>query len=104
MLHIRPLSGTCAGAGLIPSGVGLAPPRPEAPLRPRRALRVLRRARRRDARPLHFGWRRFAGGARPRRLALRRSVLEERSEEHTSELQSRPHLVCRLLLEKKNKP
>ena len=29
------------------------------------------------------------------------SVLEKRSEEHTSELQSRPHLVCRLLLEKK---
>src|SRR5436305_11128885 len=27
-----------------------------------------------------------------------------RSEEHTSELQSRPHLVCRLLLEKKKKP
>src|SRR5690554_7377378 len=26
-----------------------------------------------------------------------------RSEEHTSELQSRPHLVCRLLLEKKKK-
>src|SRR5690554_7083907 len=26
---------------------------------------------------------------------------ELRSEEHTSELQSRPHLVCRLLLEKK---
>src|SRR3989442_3395853 len=25
-----------------------------------------------------------------------------RSEEHTSELQSRPHLVCRLLLENKN--
>src|SRR3989442_4659496 len=25
-----------------------------------------------------------------------------RSEEHTSELQSRPHIVCRLLLEKKN--
>src|SRR5690554_7520572 len=31
----------------------------------------------------------------PNRLRLR-------SEEHTSELQSRPHLVCRLLLEKKN--
>src|SRR5690554_3148466 len=34
-------------------------------------------------------------------------ILEEiarmRSEEHTSELQSRPHLVCRLLLEKKKK-
>src|SRR2546422_4446113 len=29
--------------------------------------------------------------------------LHERSEEHTSELQSRLHLVCRLLLEKKKK-
>src|SRR2546422_10913217 len=28
----------------------------------------------------------------------------QRSEEHTSELQSRLHLVCRLLLEKKKKP
>src|SRR5690554_7789458 len=28
-------------------------------------------------------------------------VFSFRSEEHTSELQSRPHLVCRLLLEKK---
>src|SRR5258708_13254251 len=28
--------------------------------------------------------------------------LEHRSEEHTSELQSPDHLVCRLLLEKKN--
>src|SRR5690554_2655923 len=33
-------------------------------------------------------------------LAVARSG-ERRSEEHTSELQSRPHLVCRLLLEKK---
>src|SRR3989442_9146928 len=29
-------------------------------------------------------------------------ALPLRSEEHTSELQSRPHLVCRLLLETKN--
>src|SRR5690625_5893627 len=29
---------------------------------------------------------------------------QRRSEEHTSELQSRGHLVCRLLLEKKNSP
>src|SRR2546422_4351404 len=29
--------------------------------------------------------------------------LDDRSEEHTSELQSRLHLVCRLLLEKKKK-
>src|SRR2546422_2238399 len=35
---------------------------------------------------------------------LRRTVtLAMRSEEHTSELQSRLHLVCRLLLEKKKK-
>src|SRR5207244_12068320 len=31
------------------------------------------------------------------------NVLPKRSEEHTSELQSPDHLVCRLLLEKKNK-
>src|SRR3989442_7482007 len=30
-----------------------------------------------------------------------RQPRRKRSEEHTSELQSRPHLVCRLLLEKK---
>src|SRR3712207_6895974 len=38
--------------------------------------------------------------------ALERKVLQtRRSEEHTSELQSRQYLVCRLLLEKKkNKP
>src|SRR2546429_5975506 len=30
------------------------------------------------------------------------AALDRRSEEHTSELQSRLHLVCRLLLEKKN--
>src|SRR2546422_6325743 len=31
----------------------------------------------------------------------RRANVSDRSEEHTSELQSRLHLVCRLLLEKK---
>src|SRR6266498_4409101 len=35
--------------------------------------------------------------------ALRTWPDQGRSEEHTSELQSRPHLVCRLLLEKKKK-
>src|SRR3989442_11334051 len=54
----------------------------------------------------------FAGGAahvgHPSRAAARyilhgRRVSNVRSEEHTSELQSRPHLVCRLLLEKKKK-
>src|SRR5207302_7335318 len=33
----------------------------------------------------------------------RRAAAAERSEEHTSELQSRENLVCRLLLEKKKK-
>src|SRR3712207_7978633 len=33
----------------------------------------------------------------------RRQVVHVRSEEHTSELQSRQYLVCRLLLEKKKK-
>src|SRR6266699_6476420 len=43
----------------------------------------------------HLSLRRaHAGGVRGRQRA-------RRSEEHTSELQSRPHLVCRLLLEKK---
>src|SRR3989442_5953119 len=39
------------------------------------------------------------------RADLSPPLLEDpgRSEEHTSELQSRPHLVCRLLLEKKKK-
>src|SRR2546429_4378663 len=40
----------------------------------------------------------------PKLTASRRlGVFPRRSEEHTSELQSRLHLVCRLLLEKKNK-
>src|SRR3989442_9993807 len=39
----------------------------------------------------------------PRRHLETGQVGDGRSEEHTSELQSRPHLVCRLLLEKKKK-
>src|SRR5690625_6590261 len=44
-------------------------------------------------------------GGRGHRLVLRRSgtMVTKRSEEHTSELQSRGHLVCRPLLEKKKK-
>src|SRR5687768_18049378 len=37
------------------------------------------------------------------RIAMERPLFGVRSEEHTSELQSRLHLVCRLLLEKKKK-
>src|SRR2546422_7433310 len=44
-----------------------------------------------------------AGQAERERDADERPPLRGRSEEHTSELQSRLHLVCRLLLEKKKK-
>src|SRR4051794_41707828 len=40
----------------------------------------------------------------PDRVVETRSPANGRSEEHTSELQSPVHLVCRLLLEKKKKP
>src|SRR2546429_3566932 len=40
---------------------------------------------------------------RPAHGRAERGVAGVRSEEHTSELQSRLHLVCRLLLEKKKK-
>src|SRR2546422_2458368 len=43
------------------------------------------------------------GGAVRREGPLQRGRVLPRSEEHTSELQSRLHLVCRLLLEKKKK-
>src|SRR3712207_7216491 len=47
--------------------------------------------------------RRTAGSTgRPARTWIDRPSRRERSEEHTSELQSRQYLVCRLLLEKKN--
>src|SRR5215475_5436778 len=47
---------------------------------------------------------RCASRAGPSRTARRRAFARAcRSEEHTSELQSRENLVCRLLLEKKKK-
>src|SRR3712207_8939093 len=53
----------------------------------------------REGRAVPPGWRR----QRRRKQGRRKQGLgEERSEEHTSELQSRQYLVCRLLLAKKN--
>src|SRR5258708_15105822 len=50
---------------------------------------------------LELGESRHVLRARTRRIA--KGDVADRSEEHTSELQSPDHLVCRLLLEKKNK-
>src|SRR3712207_8968949 len=42
-------------------------------------------------------------GSKPLAVATESRATDRRSEEHTSELQSRQYLVCRLLLEKKKK-
>src|SRR2546429_1908956 len=47
-------------------------------------------------------WSIFFGNVTVWRFHVNRWCSGSRSEEHTSELQSRLHLVCRLLLEKKN--
>src|SRR2546429_6392469 len=47
----------------------------------------------------------FPGMSYERIATVRCEIFDQlRSEEHTSELQSRLHLVCRLLLEKKKQP
>src|SRR5205814_1953894 len=53
----------------------------------------------RDAKLYEIG----AGTSEIRRWLIGRELFSETSEEHTSELQSLRHLVCRLLLEKKKK-
>src|SRR3712207_7701647 len=70
-----------------PAATGILPHGERPPRTPRRSTR--RGARRAGSRA------RAAAGVPPRR--------RPRSEEHTSELQSRQYLVCRLLLEKKKK-
>src|SRR5690349_23150732 len=74
------------------------------------ALPIFRRLRRRRGEDHRAGLQprrgeaRALGGPAPRwRGAPARALEGARSEEHTSELQSRRDLVCRLLLEKKKK-
>src|SRR5437016_6944667 len=63
-----------------------------------------RASSRKRAEILRAGARRDRGRSRPTsRRRGRRGTPSCRSEEHTSELQSLTNLVCRLLLEKKNK-
>src|SRR3712207_7832439 len=61
-----------------------------------------RRGAHRRARVVHLRAAALQRAAREGRLAAAGAALQ-RSEEHTSELQSRQYLVCRLLLEKKKK-
>src|SRR2546422_3505428 len=85
-------SSVSSGGGSVSGGVTASQPA-ASPSRPRQIARTMRviivppcspqRERDRDL---------VRGGA---------DLLQTRSEEHTSELQSRLHLVCRLLLEKK---
>src|SRR5690606_42158905 len=77
-----------------------SPARAQGPLRgapPGPDLRQRPRGRGHALRPVHHGAVPARQGDRPRR----RGDVPARSEEHTSELQSRENLVCRLLLEKK---
>src|SRR5690625_6444532 len=70
--------------------------------RSRAALRHCHRRGRPDLlRRLGSQGRRSGGGGRPLVAPRLRARQLRRSEEHTSELQSRGQLVCRLLLEKK---
>src|SRR3712207_7419131 len=66
-----------------------------------RPLGPLRAAQRREGGMMGIPPRRDAIKGAPSRWVLATLLL--RSEEHTSELQSRQYLVCRLLLEKKKK-
>src|SRR2546422_5272879 len=63
-------------------------------------LREAHNQKKQRLRPGHAEWPRSAPSAKRWRTD---SWSRTRSEEHTSELQSRLHLVCRLLLEKKKK-
>src|SRR5207253_8617854 len=96
----------CANRHFLPS---VLPPPPKPTLFPYTTL--FRSADRRTIRCCSYGLRRaripwqggspsHASGTCP--SACWTSGTRSRSEEHTSELQSRGHLVCRLLLEKKN--
>src|SRR5439155_20998263 len=67
------------------------------------ALPISPRGARRSSRPPPAGRGSPGTGTPPPAGGTARWWRRSRSEEHTSELQSRGHLVCRLLLEKKKK-
>src|SRR5690348_17923050 len=76
----------CACPGATRRGAGLVPGGPEGHSRGDSKSKAIGRT-----------------SAIPHRPSRAHQSLDNRSEEHTSELQSPVHLVCRLLLEKKKK-
>src|SRR5690625_6864265 len=100
---LRPPSRGAAGRAICqvpPPLAPVQPVRPHPPLtddRPRRAVREPPTMSAESSGPLVL----FVGAAGFFVLAGAYPRCWRRSEEHTSELQSRGHLVCRLLLEKK---
>src|SRR3712207_8305114 len=90
MIRRPPRSTLCPYTTLFRSRRRVEGGRPALPHRPARG-----RAAVRHGRPLVQDWHDPGGGAG------RAVGADLRSEEHTSELQSRQYLVCRLLLEKK---
>src|SRR5690606_40251571 len=76
----------------VPTGKGRTPARSPAPRR-RKGYRSSPWTRRSTGTRRHWWWPRWTNSPN----------CPGRSEEHTSELQSRENLVCRLLLEKKKK-
>src|SRR3712207_8251691 len=74
---------------------------PRSTLFPYTTLFRSRRSRRAAPAPCRACWRR-GSSASHRSSSSVRLASSSRSEEHTSELQSRQYLVCRLLLEKKH--
>src|SRR5690606_42116620 len=94
-LPADPAGGASAGAAHVAAGVSAVPPRPSA--RAGVAALDLERA----PTPSMAGMESFLT---IEQMARRAGLsAHARSEEHTSELQSRENLVCRLLLEKKKK-
>src|SRR5215203_2629674 len=97
---VQPLQGTQRRGFTDDLVVGGVPAR-EFPMN---RLPVARVVEHRQYRRLHYRASHFASRTPSRRIYAPPSTSDRaRSEEHTSELQSRQYLVCRLLLEKKNK-
>src|SRR5437762_10360124 len=107
--YIGEWSSDVCSSDLTITGSARVPPRvPEALISPRvpgasRLKSSAESAKRRSSRSLKCPSSASRALPRPSRTSLKPQMSLKRSEEHTSELQSPMYLVCRLLLEKKNR-